>query len=146
MRVVFVLLAAGLATTAAACPPPIPPLHPPTLEETDAWYRDYADIENIVYATVDRAIPPQGTGRQGRIRILHVYKGAMRVGQRVAVTNESEITCGMIRPWEVPRGHYGVLRLGPAADVMAFEGFMAPQTAAELIRRGLIGSAAAAHP
>ena len=161
MRLRFALLLSCLVPAAArACPPPPQDYVPPTREEWLA--RRVADAPAIVYAVVERPIGRGDvdyrtdvfSGVPGTIRILHVYKGALRVGQRLSLFGISwDTDCGSFH-YDARLGRtgaYGVLFLDPVAarpEGYPFTGFLPETDVADMIRLGLIRSArtAAAPP
>jgi hypothetical protein len=157
MRRALALIAFCLTATAAqACPPPPPGYVPLTREQLLA--RQVGDAQAIVYALVERSIGSgdvdyrtgQFAGDPGTIRIVHVYKGELRAGQRLRLFGVSwDTDCGSFH-YEARMGHagaYGVLFLDPHGDrdgLYPFTGFVPAADVAAMIRLGLIQSARAA--
>ncbi len=153
MKHLMALIVLGWSAAAGACPPPPPGYVPPTREE--ALRRDVAAAESIVYAVVESPIGDGEldfgtgvfTGQAGTVRVLHVYKGSLAIGQRVALYGLSyESSCGNLRyaPETGRRGLYGVLFLHHRVEgnrPLPFTGFRAQADVAEMIRLGLIESA-----
>jgi hypothetical protein len=147
MKSAFVLLALLFATPAFACPPSLPddPVPPSPAE----LLRNAAERSpNIVYATVERASGAYHSGEQRRlVRILHVYKGDLHVGQRIWTKLALGSTeCGGGQPAEITalEGAYGILLL-PAwregDEPPYLPGFLDASDADVLIRAGIIRSA-----
>jgi hypothetical protein len=99
------------ASPALACLPPPPGTvepPPPTVEQrAEAIARN---SENIVYGVLTRAIID---GRLGELRVIHVYKGDLRAGTRVAIKSswgfDPPMCAGMLGdPPPTPKGDYGV--------------------------------------
>jgi hypothetical protein len=155
MKRLMALMVLGWGAAAAACPPPPPGYVPPTREE--ALRRDVRAAEAIVYAVVESPIGDGAldfgtgafSGQAGTVRVLHVYKGDLAVGQRVAMYGLSyDTSCGSLRyaPETGRRGAYGVLFLHHRVEdrrPLPFTGFRAQADVAEMIRLGLIDSARA---
>jgi len=154
MKRLIALAALGAASSAGwACPPPPPGYVPPTREE--ALRRDVATAEAIVYAVIESPIGDGAldfgtgvfSGQAGTVRVLHVYKGDLAAGQRVAMYGLSyDTSCGSLRyaPETGRRGAYGVLFLHHRVEgrrPLPFTGFRAQADVAEMIRLGLIESA-----
>lgn len=157
MKRLIALAMLGWAVPVAACPPPPPGYVPPTREE--ALRRDASAALAIVYAVVESPIG-DGTldfatgafsGRSGTVRVLHVYKGELAVGQRLQMYGLSyETSCGNLdyAPETGRRGAYGVLFLHHQVEgrrPLPFTGFRPEADVAEMIRLGLIRSAQAAR-
>lgn len=107
-----------------------------------------AAAPDIVYAMVEREMPaPRARGGElRRLRILHVYKGDLRVGQRLTMhVSDSSTMCDPKPParMQAPRGAYGVLLLyRPVGDAPPpFPDFLWPTDVEDLIQAGLIPSA-----
>ena len=153
MKRLIALAALGAASSGWACPPPPPGYVPPTREE--ALRRDVATAEAIVYAVIESPIGDGAldfgtgvfSGQAGTVRVLHVYKGELAAGQRVAMYGLSyDTSCGSLRyaPETGRRGAYGVLFLHHRVEgrrPLPFTGFRAQADVAEMIRLGLIESA-----
>lgn len=112
-RTIFAVLLTALPAPALACLPPLPPpgmieLPPPTVEQrAEAIARG---SENIVYGVLTRGASDE---EQGQLRILHVYKGNLRVGGHIVIRAswgfDPPMCVGMLGgPPPVPRGTYGV--------------------------------------
>ena len=111
MRFTFASLFFALTPIpASACLPPPPGTveKPPTLEEKAQAIFNGSDT--IVYGVVTR-----GTGfdRKGVLRVIHVYKGTARVGQRVPISAswgfDPPMCASMLgSPPTVDKGEYGV--------------------------------------
>jgi|GraSoiStandDraft_59_1057299.scaffolds.fasta_scaffold320160_2 hypothetical protein len=141
------------AGAAAACPPPPQNYVPPTREQM--LREQVASADAIIYGVVGSTIghgeidPFTGrfSGHAGTVRIRHVYKGDLRVGQRIRMYGLSyETDCGSLhyRLRTGRAGAYGLLLLhyGPGRrEPYAFIEFVDESTVAELIRLGLIRSA-----
>jgi hypothetical protein len=146
MRWTIALAALMPAAPALGCPPP-PPRPPgyvyPTLEEV---LRQRADATpNIVYAVVERPIlAPDPAEGPGTVRIVHVYKGGLRVGQRIAMVFERPRTDCDWGPNEgASPGTYGVMflpRIEGSAPIR-YMGFQHPGTVQQMIGFGIISSA-----
>ena len=144
-----ILLAAAAAAPALSCPPPyFPPGYvPPGPDEI--LRRRAEGAANIVYAVVERSLPPWReslTGEEmGMLRILHSYKGALRAGQLIPMYGEvSQNDCMYEYDHEAAgRGHYGLIFLDAwnGRDPLPFQRFERPEVAQDLIRLGLIRSA-----
>ena len=155
MKRLIALAVLGAASSGWACPPPPPGYVPPTREE--ALRRDVATAEAIVYAVIERPIGDGEldfatgafSGQAGTVRVLHVYKGDLAAGQRVAMYGLSyDTSCGSLRyaPETGRRGAYGVLFLHHRVEgrrPLPFTGFRPEADVAEMIRLGLIESARA---
>lgn len=112
MRLIMAWALLMLAPFPAAACLPLPPgtiePPPPTVEQrAEAIARD---SDNIVYGVLTRAI---ADGRPGQLRVLHVYKGNLRVGNRVAIKEswgfDPPMCAGMLGgPPPTPKGAYGV--------------------------------------
>lgn len=152
MKRLMALIVLGWGVAAGACPPPPPGYVPPTREQ--ALRRDVATAEAIVYAVVESPIghgeldfgTGAFTGRAGTVRVLHVYKGDLAVGQRIALYGLSyDTSCGSLRyaPETGRRGAYGVLFLHHRVEgrPLPFTGFRPEADVDEMIRLGLIASA-----
>lgn len=155
MRLVAAVTAALLVPTAArACPPPVESHRLPTRAEVLRGNVERA--EAIVYAVVERSIghgevDPDSdafSGDPGTIRILHVYKGDLRVGQRLRLYGQSyESSCGDFRydSRAGRTGAYGVLFLSrddiASRQPIAFGTFTPAADVAEMIQLGFIRSA-----
>ena len=129
-------------TAAIACPPTNQ--HPSAVAEREAlFWQEVTGATDIVYGVVDHAIVDSDrTG--GSFRILHVYKGNLRVGQRLPMAYAIPPSC----PWEPPgqarvsKGSYGVIlvdRRGVAGAV-PFTGFLG-SSVERLFSKGYIKSA-----
>lgn len=104
---------------------------------------------NIVYAAVDRSIRESGHRRPGSIRILHVFKGDMQVGQRVATFYDYRPVCPNLRPDRsvaIPRGAYGILLLEGTREPFAFPSFVSQANVEAMIRFGIIRSTRTPRP
>jgi hypothetical protein len=105
-----ILLMAGPAPALACLPPPpgvVEPPLPTVKQRAEAIARG---SENIVYGVLARGL---SNGKQGKLRILHVYKGSLRVGAGVAIKAswgfDPPMCAGMFGgPPPTPRGTYGV--------------------------------------
>jgi hypothetical protein len=154
MRLLIAIIASSLAVTAAhACPPPPTGYVPPTREE--ALRGDVERAQAIVYAVVETSIGAgerdfatgEFSGRAGIVRVIHVYKGDLRPGQRIPMYGLSYDTdCGSLQyaPATGRFGAYGVLFLHHPVEgrlPLPFSGFRPEADVAEMIRLGLIGSA-----
>lgn len=147
------LIMLGWGAAASACPPPPPGYVPPTREE--ALRRDVGAAEAIVYAVVESPIGDGEldfgsgafSGQAGTVRVLHVYKGDLAVGQQFAMYGLSyDTSCGSLRyaPETGRRGAYGILFLHHRVEgnrPLPFTGFRAQADVAEMIRLGLVRSA-----
>ena len=101
---------------------------------------------NIVYGIVERDVTSR-PGQAGIFRVLRVYKGGLRAGQRIPMRYAAPTGgCVIPRPGYVysqARGTSGVLLLG-AQDrrgVFPFRGFLAAEYVQWLVRDGFIPSA-----
>ncbi len=112
MRLAFALAAFSLAPTPAlAClsaPPGTVEPPPPSVEQRAAAIA--RDSAAIVYGVLTRSIE---SGRDGELRIIHVYKGDLRAGMRVAIRAswgfDPPMCAGLLGgPPPVPKGAYGV--------------------------------------
>lgn len=117
---------------ALACSP-IPDYRPPSAEEQargvrEAFRRAHAVVE--VVAETGSNYP-----RAGRMRVLRVYKGRIRVGSRFAMTSLPGPACG---PGDFPSGARGVMMLHEPRGTLSFQGFIAPGHVAMLRREGLL--------
>lgn len=154
-RLLLALLASCLVPAAAvACPPPPPGYVPMTPEQLLRYDVDHADA--IVFARIERAIghgevdpyTDDFTGDPGTIRILHVYKGDLRVGQRLRLYGQSfETDCGSYH-YQSRAGRTGMagvllLHFGPGSgrNPQIFPEFRPEADVREMIRLGLIRSA-----
>ena len=151
MKWAIALLLLTTAAPALACPPPPPGYQPLSAEE--AFRRDVERTPNIVYAVVETTIREEGSvmGRlnPGSVRILHVYKGDLRPGQRIPMYGVSFSTdCGSAQysRSDARRGAYGILLLEAwdGHERMPFDSFWDPAAVEEMFRQGLIRSARAA--
>ena len=150
MKWLVVLLSLTGTAQALACPPPPPGYQPPSAEES-LRYR-VTSAPNIVYAVVERSIREERRAaarpEPGRIRILHVYKGNLRRGQRIPIYGLSvETDCGNIdySRSDARRGAYGrlLLQAWDGRQAMPFVSFESRATVEDMIRLGLIASARA---
>jgi hypothetical protein len=147
MRYFIVVLALISASPAVACPPSLPTDAPPPSRAE--LLRDAAEgAPNIVYAVVDEAVGAWQAIEQRRlVRIIHVYKGDLRAGQRIWMAlRRGNTECGGGTPTEITRlkGDYGILLL-PAYragdDPPQMPEFLDAADAEMLIRAGVIRSA-----
>jgi hypothetical protein len=138
------LLAWALASSPALACSSAPPagVQPASLEEALRLTAGRAD--HIVYAMVVRPIREESEPRTGRIRILHVYKGGLHVGQQLTTFYRFLQDCPVPRPQRmprVPRGAVGVLLLQGAQEPVEFPGFLSDGNLAAMLRFGIIRSA-----
>ena len=104
----FLMFAPYTALACSPLPPGIIQPAPPTVEQrAEAIARD---SDNIVYGVLTRGI---ANGRAGQLRILHVYKGDLQAGARVAIKNswgfDPPPCSGTLGgPPPTPKGAYGV--------------------------------------
>jgi len=140
------LIALSLSATAAQACPPVNQ-HPSAVAEREAaWRRCVEGSAGIVYGVVDRRVV---WGRGGTLRILHVYRGDFRVGQRLHVLYAPPQIPGDCYVYSPPgsifyrRGAYGVAFIGaPDANRRhGFGGLIGGNGAAQLIREATIESA-----
>ena len=108
--VASVLLLLAPFPAAACLPPPLGTIEPPppTVEQRAVAIARHS--KNVVYGVLTRGVE---AGRHGRLRILHVYKGDLRVGTRVAIQEswgfDPPMCAGLMSgPPPVPKGFYGV--------------------------------------
>jgi hypothetical protein len=142
-----ILIALIVAWPAFACPPALPD-DPPPPSRAELVRSAAERSPNIVYAVVERAIGAYRSGEQRRlIRILHVYKGELRVGQRLWMNvRGGGSECAPGQPAEITalEGDDGVLLL-PAyregGEPLALPEFLDAKDANDLIRAGIIRSA-----
>jgi len=148
MKWLIALLALIAVAPAMACPPPPPGYRPPSPEE--ALRSRVMGAPNIVYAVVESAIQGEGSALNrtapGHIRIMHVYKGGLRMGQRIPMYGLLARTdCGNIEysREHARQGAYGVLlmRNWNGQDPVPFVRFESQATVDEMLRLGLIESA-----
>jgi hypothetical protein len=125
---------------AVAClPSPLGTIEPPppTVEQrAEAIARN---SENIVYGVLARGIID---GRPGQLRIIHVYKGDLRVGTRVAIKQswgfDPPMCAGMMgEPPPTPKGAYGVFAWSGEPELNE----VSNERLAVMFERGLIVSA-----
>jgi hypothetical protein len=144
---IALLLLAG-ASPALACPPPPPGYHRPSPEE--ALRGRVMGAPNIVYAVVESAIQGEGTDLNrtapGHIRVMHAYKGGLRMGQRIPMYGLTARTdCGNIdySREHAREGAYGILLMQNwnGHDPVPFVSFESQATVDEMLRLGLIVSA-----
>ena len=147
MRYFVVFLALISASPALACPPWLPG-DTPSPSRAERLRSEAEGIPNIVYAVVDEAVGAYQAIEQRRlVRIIHVYKGDLRAGQRIWMTlRRGSTECGGGTPAEITRlkGDYGILLL-PAyrdgGDPLEMPEFVRASDAEILIRAGVIRSA-----
>lgn len=151
MRWFIALTALVSVAPALACPPPPPPPPGHVYPTPEQMLRQRAEgVPNIVYAVVERPIRARDAKEPpGSVRILHVYKGNLRVGQRVAMAFEPPVNDCDRGPTECARsGDYGVMFL-PALSGTApirYMGFQDPGKVDRMIGFGIISSARPAPP
>jgi len=152
MRWTVALLLLAAAAPTMACPPPPPGYQRPSPEE--ALRGQVMGAPNIVYAVVERAIQGEGSApagaTPGHIRIMHVYKGGLRTGQRIPMYGLLARTdCGNIEYSRegARQGAYGILflRAWNGHDPVPFVSFESQATVDEMLRLGLIQSASGAR-
>lgn len=142
MRPVLAIAALLLsATPAEACLPPPPGSVLPTFEQTVRTA--YLFTPDIVEAVVTRTIRRNDESRRpGELRVVRVYKGNLRVGQRLPFYfNELWTSCDYAPPeMFATRGSRGLVMLsspdkGPPGRFRGFEG---AEFVAELRRQGFL--------
>jgi hypothetical protein len=147
----FIPLALTLLPAAAiACPPP-----PPTAESEAARqqrvhnFKQYATrAPGIVYGVVEEDIgydeKRHNFKKVGTLRILHVYKGPYKRGQRVRMSGGFYplAICAMA-PMSLRKGAYGVVILDKAKEgqPLKHNGFLPPDMIQQFIAEGIIRSA-----
>jgi hypothetical protein len=148
MKWAIVLLLLAGSAPAQACPPPPPGYQPPSAEES--LRRRVAGAPNIVYAVVESSVQREGSVltrlMPGSVRIIHVYKGSLRPGQRIPLYGVSfESDCGNVHfsRGDARQGAYGILLLEAwnGRDALPFVSFEDSTTVAEMMRLELIQSA-----
>jgi hypothetical protein len=147
------ILMALLAAPAAgrACPPLN--VHPVAVAQREQAFRAEVDASKaIVYGVIERSITTR-KGAVGVLHILHVYKGDLIPGQRLAMRYAiPSPRCPIHVPKEYvfsqDRGTYGVVLI-PGSAVGAplpFTGFQGRARVDYMISRGLIVSAQGVEP
>lgn len=146
MKTLLALLLLGSPAVGWACAPV--PYDPAENEARLLQY--YGRVTDVVYGVVERDIRSDAK-RTGRLRILHVYKGKLAVGDQVLMRYSipPAVYCPVYLPsgyvHRQRRGTFGVTfisRTGPAG-VAEFKGFLPSETVERMIRAGLIKSARA---
>ena len=143
MKLLLAVALLAFSAPALGCGPTRPP---PGGFDRGAMTRQAARAApNIVYGTVERDITSR-RGEAGIFRVLRVYKGGLRAGQRIPM-HYAAPTGGCVIPqpgyvFTQARGTSGVLLLG-AQDrrgVFPFRGFLADEYVRWLVRDGFISS------
>lgn len=143
MKWPLALLALATAAPGLACLPPIG--NEPS--RTERVLQAAAGAPDIVYAVVERAMlaPRRLSGELRRLRILQVYKGGMRPGQRLVMHISAATSMCEPRPpasMIATRGARGVLLIYPRGgnDPIPFPEFLWPSDELDLARAGIIPS------
>lgn len=141
----------ALSTAAIACPPP----PPPTAESKahaqrriEEFKRHAIQASGIVYGVVDKQIGYDArnldSSKVGTLRVIHVYQGQYKRGQRVKMRPGfwPLSTCPM-PPMSLPKGSYGVVILDKPSDGKAIphNGFLPDYFIQSFIADGIIQSA-----
>ena len=142
------LLTTALTATAAllplqgalACPPPPPGYVPPTQEQI--LERSLKGVGDIVYGVVTQGGLP---GRPSSFKVIHVYRGNLRVGDTVQTTpgwGHPEPFCvGMMYEADPKSvGTYGVVAFAQGQRKL---NFISPENVRIMIDKGWIKSAQA---
>jgi hypothetical protein len=132
-----------------------PPSPPPSAEGAAEWDRRIQSFKKhaveapaIVYGVMEDSLgydkKRRDRNRVGTLRIIHVYKGRYRSGQRIKVRPGSHLlaTCPM-PPMSIGRGSYGVVILDKTlgGKSMRHNGFLSPDLIRLLMADGIIRSA-----
>jgi hypothetical protein len=125
---------------APACPPPPPGYVQPTQEQL--LERSLQRVDDIVYGVVTEGGAP---GKPSVFKIIHVYRGNLRIGDKVETTpgwGHPEPFCvGMMSPAHPkPVGTYGVVAFANGQRTL---NFIAPENVRTMIEKGWIKSAQA---
>lgn len=137
MRKLAILAGLALAplaipSAALACSP-IPNYRPPTAAQLEQGVRDGF---RRAHAVVEVVAETGSTGeRPGRMRVLRVFKGNVRVGSRLSVSSVPGTACGA---GDFPAGARGVMMLHFPGERITFQGFIAPAHVAMLRRERLL--------
>ncbi|SEH17551.1 hypothetical protein SAMN05428974_2247 [Sphingopyxis sp. YR583] len=151
MKRLIILSLLAAPTAALACPPLN--VHPKAVAQREEDFRaQVGGAKAIVYAVVERSITTAKQGI-GTLRILHVYRGDMAVGERVEMRYAITIPrCPAYVPkdyvFSQDRGTYGVVLIpdGVQGVPLPFTGFQGRTRVDYMISRGLIVSAQGVAP
>lgn len=139
MKWLLVLILLTTPSTAWTCRRELPA---PGATREDNFRQAVRAAPNIVHGVVEQDIT---TGRPGILRVTHVYKGNMRVGQRLRMRYFVQGGCLRVpdSAWRKPRGAQGVVLVDPpgADGIFLFRTFIFPEDVAWLTREGLIPAA-----
>lgn len=137
MRKLAILVGPALAplalpSVALACSP-VPNYRPPTQAQVEQGVRDGFRRAHAVVEVVAEA--GSASPRPGRMRVLRVFKGNVRVGHRFIVDTLPGSACGA---GDFPAGARGIMMIHHQGDRLTFQGFVAPAHVAMLRRAGLL--------